>query len=44
MRCLFAQMYIAHSKFHNLYPQGKQSRYLLDASLASISHKRKKVN
>ena len=44
MRLLFAQMYITHSKFRNLFPQNKPQRHILDNSLASVAHKRKKVN
>ena len=45
MKCLFSHLYITHSKFHNLFPRPFQkNRYVLDYSIATVSHKRKKVN
>lgn len=44
MRCLFAQMYIVNSKFHKLFPLNRESRNMLDISVGTLSHKRKKVN
>lgn len=44
MRCLFAHTYIVNSKFHKLFPTHKESRNLLDTSVGTLSHKRKKVN
>ena len=44
MRRLFAQMYITHSRYNSVFPNTQPNRYLLDYSLASISHKRKKAN
>jgi hypothetical protein len=44
MHCLFAQMYITHGRFHSFYPRSHPGRHLLSRSLASVSHKRKKVN
>jgi hypothetical protein len=37
-------MYIVNSKFHKLYPSNKISRNMLDTSVGTLSHKRKKVN
>ena len=37
-------MYIVNSKFHKLHPSNKESRHMLDTSVGTLSHKRKKVN
>lgn len=44
MRCVFAQMYFTHSRFHSLFPKNQKNRHVLDHSLACVYHKRKKVN
>ena len=42
MRCLFTQIYITNSRFHGFFP--RPHSHILDHSVATVSHKRKKVN
>ena len=42
MRCFFTQNFISHSRFHSFFP--KTGNNILTHSLASVAHKRKKVN
>ncbi len=37
-------MHILHSRFHKLFPKKIENRYILDKSIATLSHKRKKAN
>jgi len=44
MHRLLAKLYITHSRYHSLFPKRSDSRHILDCSVASVSHKRKKIN
>ena len=42
MRCFFTQSFISHSRYDSFFP--RSNPHILNHSLASVSHKRKKVN